>query len=248
MAGRDRRARSAAAAGLVLVYAVVLLSAAIRLGQAATPPLDAAALWALRAAQRIAASLEVLALIWLGLLVWRARRERPPLVRGVALAAAVTLALSVLGIVVGQTPPPAAAIGNLLGGLALAAIFAWTLRVLREPAVRAATVVGAIGAALLAAQCLLGARLAIYPAAASSPALPAHAMLGIVIASGAAWLALRIEHHRWRRAAAFTLAVLVPAAGFTALQYESSAAAAFVHAAVVALLVVAAAYSRLRPT
>ncbi len=242
----ERRARSVAAVGLALVIVVILLSAAIRLGQAAAPPLDAGMLLALRALHRTAASLEVLAAAWLAWFAWRARMERPMLARGVALAVALTLGLSVLGIVAGRTPPPAAAAGNLLGGLALAAVFAWTLGVLREPAARAAGSVAAFGVVLLAVQCLLGALLSIFPAAAAPLALPAHAMLGIVFASGAAWLALRIRHPRVRKAG-FALAILVPVAGFTALHYEASATAAFAHAAAVALLVVAAAYTRLRP-
>lgn len=235
-----------AGAGLALVFAVVLLSAAIRLGQATEPPLEGGMLFALRAFHRTAASLEVLAVLWLGWYAWRVRGERPGLARGVGLAVAITVGLSVLGIVAGREPPPAAAAANLLGGLALTAAFAWTLGALREPAARAAGSVAAFGVVLLAVQCLLGALLSIFPAATAPLALPAHAMLGIVFASGAAWLALRIRHPRVRKAG-FALAILVPVAGFTALQYEASAAAAFAHATVAALLVVAAAYTRFRP-
>ena len=241
----ERRARSLAMLGLGLVFAVVVLSAAIRLGQVAAPPLGAGALLVLRALHRTAASVEVLVALWLAWFAWRARAERPVLARGVALIVAITLGLSVLGFVAGRTPGPAAAAGNLLGGLALTALFAWTLGVLREPAVPAAGLAVRVAAVLLALQCLLGALLAVFPAAAASPALPAHAMLGIVLASGAGWLALRIGHAR-RRAAGLALAMLVPVAGFTALQYESSAAAAFAHATATALLIAAAAYFRLR--
>lgn len=241
------RARIAAAAGLGLVFAVVLLSAAIRLGQIATPRLDTGVLSVLRACHRIAASLEVVAAAWLGWFAWRTRAARPILARGIAVAVSITIALSVLGIVAGREPPPVAAAGNLLGGLSLLAVFAWALGVLRGRAARVATVVAGIGAALLTAQCLLGARISIFPAAASSPALPAHAMLGIVLAAGTAWLALRSERGRIR-IAGFGFAILVPVAGFTALQYESSAVAAFAHAFATALFVVAAAYTRFRPT
>ena len=242
----DRRARFVTVAGLALMFIVVLVSAAIRLGQTASPPLDAAALLALRAAHRTAASLEVLVVIWLGWLVWRMPSKPPFLVRDVALAAAMTLALSVLGILAGQSPPPPAAMANLLGGLALTAIFAGTLRILHEPAVRAPAVAAGIGAVLLAVQCLLGAQLSVFHAPVSFPALPAHAMLGIMLASGAAWLALR-NGNPLRRTAGFALAILVPVAGFTVLHYEGSAAAAFAHAAAVALLLVVSAYTRLRP-
>lgn len=245
MTDLDRRARFVAGTGLALVFAVVLVSAAIRLGQA-PPPLDVGALMTLRVLHRVAASLEVIAALWLGWFAWHARAARPMLARGIALAVAITLGLSVLGIVAGREPPPAAAAGNLLGGLALAAAFAWTVGVLHESAVRMANFVTRFGAVLLVVQCLLGARLAVFPAAASSPALPAHGILGIVLASGAALLALRSEH-RHRRTVGIALAILVPLAGFTALQYESSSIAAFAHAMVVALLVVGASYTRLRP-
>ena len=245
MTDMDRRARIVAAAGLALVFIVVLASAAIRLGQAA-PALDAGMLAAFRVLHRAAASLEVLAALWLGWFAWRRRAERPMLARGVALAVAVTIGLSILGIVAGREPPPTAAAGNLLGGLALAALFAWTAGLLRDPGVRAASLVAGFGAVLLAVQCLLGARLAVFPAAASSLALPAHGILGVVLASAAGGLALGIKRAP-RRSVGVSLAILVPLAGFTTLQYETSAAAAFAHAALVALLVVAAAYFRLRP-
>ena len=246
MIDRERRVQTVVAAGLALVFAVVLLSAAIRLGQAAVPRLGEGMLLMLRALHRAAASLEVLAAAWLAWFAWRVRAERPALARGVALAVFITVALSVLGVVAGRTPPPAAAAGNLLGGLALAAVFAWILGVLRQPTGRAADYVVAGVAVLLAVQCLLGARLAVFPAAAASPALPAHAMLGILLACGAAWFARGIGHARLR-SAGFTLALLVPLAGFTVLHFEHSAGAAFAHAIVAALLVVAAAYTRLRP-
>jgi len=246
MIDRERRMRTVAAAGLALVFAVVLLSAAIRLGQNATPPLGDGLLLLVRGLHRIAASLEVLAAAWLGWFAWRARAERPALARGIALAAAITIALSVLGIVAGRTPAPPAAAGNLLGGLALAALFAWILRNLRQPARPETSWVAGGAAVLLALQCLLGARLAVFPAAAASPALPAHGMLGVILACGAAWLALRFRRAR-HRAAGFALALLVPLAGFTVLHFEQSAAAAFAHALVAALLVVAAGYTRLRP-
>ena len=246
MIDREHRARTVAAAGLALVFCVVLLSAAIRLGQATAPPLGEGMVWMLRALHRAAASLEVLVAAWLAWFAWRMRTERPALARGVALAAAITIALSVLGIVAGRTPPPPAAAGNLLGGLALAAVFAWILGVLHQPAGRAADYAVAGGAVLLTVQCLLGARLAVFPAGAASPALPAHAMLGILLACGVAWFARGIGNAR-QRAAGFTLALLAPLAGFTVLHFENSAVAAFVHAGVAALLVVAAAYTRLRP-
>lgn len=241
-----RRLMALASACLGLVLVVVVVSVAIRLGQAATPSLAAGELLALRAVHRTAASLEVLAMLWLAGLAWRARFERPAFARGAALAGALTLALSVLGIAAGQNPPAAAALGNLLGGLGLAAVFAWLIGDLRPSAATAPALAVRLGGAMLAVQCLLGAGLSLYgPALASQAMLPAHAMIGVVLAAGAAWLAPR-GGPPVARAAGVALALAVPVAGFTALQYEFSPAAAFAHAAAAALLVIAAACARPR--
>jgi hypothetical protein len=114
----ERRVALAARLGLGLVLAVVVAAAAIRLGWTLTP---------IRAVHRVAASLEVLVVAWLGWMAWRARAERPQLFRVALLAIGLTVLLSALGIVAGQDPPPAAATANLLGGLALTAAFAWIL-------------------------------------------------------------------------------------------------------------------------
>ena len=228
---------------LWLVLLVVVVSVAIRLGQAATPPLAAGELLALRAVHRTAASLEVLAMLWLAGLAWRARFERPVFARGAALAGALTLALSVLGIAAGQNPQPAAALGNLLGGLALAAVFARLIGDLRPCATTAPALAVRLGGALLVVQCLLGAGLSLYgPALASQAMLPAHAMIGLALAASALWLARRGKPPV-ARAAGFALALAVPVAGFTALHYEFSPSAAFAHAAAAALLLIAAVYA-----
>lgn len=237
------RLTALASACLWLVLAVVVVSVAIRLGQAATPPLAAGELLALRAVHRTAASLEVLAMLWLAGLAWRARSERPQFARGAALAGALTLALSVLGIAAGQNPPPAAALGNLLGGLALAAVFARLIGDLRPCATTAPALVVRLGGALLVVQCLLGAGLSLYgPALASQAMLPAHAMIGLVLAASAVWLA-RLGKRPVQRAAGLVLALAVPVAGFTALHLEFSPSAAFAHAAAAALLLIAAVYA-----
>ena len=240
-----RRLAILASAGLGLVLLVVLVSVAIRLGQAATPPLGAGAMLALRAMHRSAASLEVLVVLWLAWLAWRGRSARPAFARGGALALAITLFLSVLGIAAGQSPPPLAAFGNLLGGLALAVTFAWLAGRLRGNAVRAPALMITVGGALLALQCLLGARLSVFEGAAGSPALPAHAILSLLLAS-LVWLsALRSERPAWRKAG-IALALIVPLTGFTALHFEFSRTAAFVHAAAAVLLVATAAYAHAR--
>lgn len=203
------------------MLAVVLVAAAIRLQG---PTL------ALRAIHRVAASLEVIAVLWLAWLAWRARAERPGLLRGALLALALSAFLSIVGIAFGQTPPPAAAAANLLGGLALTAVFAWVLA-------GSGSFPWWLGA-LLAAQLGLGARLAIVDRWA--PALPAHALLALPLAAALAWLGLgRVEGAAGKTL--FALALLAPLAGFTALQYDHSPGAALVHAAAVALLLSACA-------
>lgn len=219
--------KGAAALGLGLVLVVVLAAAAIRLGSAAGffLPNDAS-LKAVRVAHRVAASLEVLVVLWLAWLDWR----RP----AVLLALALTVLLSVVGIIAGQEPPPAAAAVNLLGGLALVAAFASLL----APGRGAAPALVAALAVLLGVQLALGGWLSIVDR--TDAALPAHGLLAIVLAALLAWTALaRVGGAPGK--ALFVLALAAPVAGFTALQYEYSAMAAFVHAIAAAALLTATA-------
>ena len=81
--------------------------------------------------------------------------------------------LAVLGIVAGRAPPPAAALGNLLGGLALAALLAWLLGRARTPLAAGARA-RRLAALALAAAALLCAFIgwsAIYAAHAGSAPL-----------------------------------------------------------------------------
>ena len=219
--------RIAAVVGLCCVLVVVLVSAAIRLNSGAgllLPFLDASQIGALRLLHRAAALLEVLAAAWLAWLAWRRSVERHAAL-ATALIVVLTVMLSLLGIVGGRSPSPLMALGNVLGGLALAAAFAWLLA--WRPAALAAPLALA---ALLAVQAVVGARLSVF-GHAGPVAPPAHIFLGLAIA---VWLARR----------RFLLGVVVAASGFTALQYEYSAAVALVHAAFAALLIVAAAGRR----
>lgn len=207
----------AAALGLALLLVVVVAAAAIRLEWTG---------W-VRAIHRIAASLEVLVVVWLAWMAWR----RP----AVQLALALTAILSVIGIVAGQQPPPAAATANLLGGLALTATFAWILgRKSGSDPNRIDRALTLICALLIAIQLVLGARLAIVDRFAL--ALPVHGLLAVGLTALLVWVA---------RGRPFLLipAIATPLAGFTALHYEYSAAAALVHAAAVALLLASAAYA-----
>jgi hypothetical protein len=219
----------AARAGLGLVLLVIVVSVAIRL--------RAEPLAALRGVHRAAASLEVLAMLALAWLAWR--RALPVIV--------LTVFLSVLGILAGQNPPRAAALGNLLGGLALAAAFAWALARAHAGAEPRARVAGHAAAALLAAQCALGAWLAIYARDLEPWALGAHTALGFALAAGAVWLALRLARPA-QRVALLGFALAAPAAGIASAQFYQPLGASLAHAAAVALLVAAGAYAHGRLT
>jgi hypothetical protein len=112
---RERALRALAAGSLALVLVVIVASAAIRLSEqdlGAWMPL-------VRGTHRASASLATLLILAVSWLAWRAGRR--------ALAAGIlvlTVALSILGAATGISPPPAAQAGNLLGGLALAALLA----------------------------------------------------------------------------------------------------------------------------
>ena len=240
MSTPERRLRLAAGLGLGLLLVVVVAAAGIRLEIGPG---------VLRLIHRAAASLEVIVVLWLGWMAWRARATRPVVWRGSLVAIGLTAFLSVLGIAAGQNPPPAAAAANLLGGLALAAAFAWLLgKSGSEPYFRrrvpegnrALTPIFLPLAALMAIQLMLGARLAIVERFGA--VLPVHALLAMALAGLLGWVALA----RVRGAAGktlFVLALAAPVAGFSSLHYEYSAAAALVHAAAAALLLASSAYA-----
>ena len=215
-----RREGLAAGLGLTLVVLVVIVAAGIRL-ESGIP--------GLRLVHRIAASLEVIVVLWIAWMDWR----RP----AVLFALTLTALLSVVGIIGGQQPPPAIAAVNLLGGLSLAALFAWLLGRPRAGGDRAVTPILTPILPLLAVQLGLGAWLAIV--GRSGMALPAHGLLAMALSGVIAWAALARIGGRLGKAL-FALALAAPLAGFTALHYEHSAAAALVHAAAAALLLVSA--------
>jgi hypothetical protein len=211
-----QRERLAAGLGLALVLLVVVAAAGIRL-ETGIP--------GLRVVHRVTASLEVLVVLWLAWMDWR----RP----AVLLALALTALLSVVGIVAGQQPPPAAAAVNLLGGLLLAGVFAWIAggKSGSDPNRENRGLTPIL--AMLAAQVALGAWLSL--ADRSGVAMPLHGLLAVALTPVLVWLAAG-------RRVLVALALAVPIAGFTALHYEYSAAAALVHAAAAALLVASSAY------
>ena len=211
-----RPERLAAGLGLTLVVLVVVAAAGIRLD---------GGIPGLRVVHRIAASLEVLVVLWLAWMDWR----RP----AVLLALALTALLSVVGIVGGQQPPPAIAAINLLGGLSLVAVFAWMLAEKGSGPFSPKRVLTPL-LVLLAAQVGLGAWLAIVDRAGM--AMPAHGLVAVALTPALVWLAAG-------RRLLVALALAAPLAGFTALHYEHSAAAALVHAVAVALLLASAAWA-----
>lgn len=239
----ERRVELAAATALGLVLAVVFAAAAIRL-ETGVP--------GLRIVHRIAASLEVIVVLWLGWITWRARATQPGRCGAALLAIVLTALLSTVGIATGRNPPPAAVALNLLGGLMLAAVLAWILgaggkwgqtpSVRRSPECsrKGSDPIFMVAAALMAIQLALGARLSIIER--YSPVLPVHALLAMALAALVAWVAAA----RIRGAAGnalFALALAAPMAGFTALQYEWSAGAALTHSAAAALLAVSTAFA-----
>lgn len=231
MSPPERRFRLAAGLGLGLLLVVVVAAAGIRLeiGPGVLRPIH-----------RAAASLEVIVVLWLGWMAWRARATRPVVWRGSLVAIGLTAFLSILGIAAGQNPPPAAAAANLLGGLALAAVFAWILGKAGSERNRALSAIFWPVAASMAIQAMLGARLAIVERFGA--VLPVHALLAMALAGLLGWVALA----RVRGAAGktlFVLALAAPVAGFSSLHYEYSAAAALVHAAAAALLLASTAYA-----
>jgi hypothetical protein len=219
---RERALRALAAGSLALVLVVIVASAAIRLSEqdlGAWMPL-------VRGTHRASASLATLLILAVSWLAWRAGRR--------ALAAGIlvlTVALSILGAATGISPPRAAQAGNLLGGLALAALLARL----------AFPVSGMWGAILvvLSLQACLGAWLSIFADDLWSWTLLVHALLGIALAAMLVWTALR-RPQPGERLALMLVALVAPAAGAAAALLGAPAAATVAHAVAVAALVIAA--------
>jgi hypothetical protein len=226
---QEARIARAAWAGLVLVLVVIVFSVAIRIGEESA---SAGLMRLLRGVHRVSASAEVLAAIALVWLAWRRS----------LLVAALTIFLSVLGILAGQKPPPLAALGNLLGGLALAAAFAWVLGRTHGRVPQARDRLAHAAVALFVVQCVLGAWLSLFAEELWSWALLAHALLGTALAAGAGWLALRLASAA-QRFSLLAVALAAPAAGAASALFGQPLGAALAHAAAAALLVAAAAYA-----
>jgi hypothetical protein len=230
--------RGLAAAGLASVLVVVLASAGIRLGAQAFPPEVIAVL---RGAHRTAASLEALVVL---ALLWSAWRS--PLVLA---AAALTLVLSIVGVLAGRSPPAGAALVNILGGLALAASFSRLLAKAPEQGAGpgnaprgTAVLTPTYFFALLALQVLLGAMASVVVKEVVSFTVLVHALLGTALGVLIARAALRMDAPLLR-SGLLLLALVAPAAGFGAALFGLPPGGALAHAAAVALLVSVAAFS-----
>lgn len=223
--------RALTAASLALVLVVVFASAVIRLAGEEL----GGALVVVRGVHRVAASTAALAILAAGWYGWREGRRAMA-----AIVVALMLALSALGAATGTEPPPLAAAGNLLGGLALAALLAWQLG--RERRQGGAPLLHVL-AALVALQALAGAWNTIFEEETWTLLLVGHATLGLAISAILAWRALGARD--W---ALMALAAAVPLAGFASALLGGPVLAALAHAAAAALLVVATAWAHGRLT
>ena len=223
--------RALTATSLALVLVVVFASAVIRLlGEDL-----GGALLVVRGVHRVAASAAALAILAAGWYGWREGRRAMA-----AIVVALMLALSALGAATGTEPPPLAAAGNLLGGLALAALLAWQLGRERR---RGGEPLLHLLAALVALQVLAGAWNTIFEVETWTLVLVGHGTLGLAISAYLAWRALGARD--W---ALMAIAAAVPLAGFASALLGTPVLAALAHAAVAALLVVAAAWAHGRLT
>lgn len=224
-----RVAGSLAGLAAVLTLVVVAASAVIRLGGSELGDAMAVARGVHRAAASLAALL-VLALFWRALRLVELRRAA-------FVALVLMLALSAVGWATGTRPPPAAALFNQLGGIALAALLAWL-------AGRAAGGDRIEEARPLAHAALLFATLQVVFGAALTqlgPPLPvallvAHAVSGLAAAAVGAALGVRLPA---RGTMVLAAAALAPLAGMLSALPAPAIVIQVGHAAAAALLVAA---------
>lgn len=189
-----------------------------------------------RGVHRVAASAAALAILAAGWYGWRAGQRA-----FAALVVTLMLALSALGAATGTGPPPLAAAGNLLGGLALAALLAWWLG--REPR-RGGEPLLHVVAALAALQALLGAWSSVFEKDDTwTLALLGHATLGLATAGLLGWIALRAR--AW---SVLAIACAAPVAGMVSGLLDAPTGPALAHALSAALLVCAVAWAHARLT
>ncbi len=229
---RLRASAALAAAGWALMLAVVAASAYIRMSAAPGADVDLA-----RGVHRASASLAGLVVLLLAAhALWRR-----VLVPGALAALALTAFLALLGRATGSAPPPPAALGNLLAGVALAALLAWLFGRARAPWRAAAPERRLAHAALAAAalQVAFGAWIATFLAAERPSLAPwVHAATGIAVAALVAWLGMRLSRAGLARPgmAVIALAALALAAGIVAALLDLPTLAALAHPLATVLL------------
>lgn len=239
-----RVAGTLAGLAALLTLVVVAASAAIRLGAEELGSAMAVARGVHRAAASLAALL-VLATFWRALRFGELRRAA-------AVAFALMVALAAVGWATGTRPPPAAALFNQLGGVALAALLAWLAGRagsggVRPAADRSLALAGLMFASL---QVAFGAVLVWLGPPAALVLLIAHAVLGLAAAAIGAALGARLSGSGDRRRGALLVlcAALAPLAGTLTALSAAAVAVQVGHASAAALLLAALGYAHGRMT
>lgn len=228
----------------LLTLVVVAASAAIRLGADELGSTLAIA----RGVHRTAASLAALLVL---ALFWRVLRFAA-LRQATSTALVLMLALAAVGWATGTRPPPAAALFNPLGGVALAALLAWIAGRAGGGTVRPAADRSLAHAGLMLAslQLAFGALLAWGGLGAALILLIAHAVLGFATAATGAALGARLcgTGDARRGSLLFFCAALVPLAGVLSVLPTAAVVVRIGHATAAALLLAAIALAHGRVT
>jgi hypothetical protein len=244
-AGRPDETRwPARVAGVAFACMLVVIAASayIRLAGAFPALTEATAL--ARGAHRLAASLAGIAAL---ALAWLAYRGRAP--RGAAYAAlAITLLLASVGAAFGTAPPAAAALANVLGGLALATLFAWAHGKAATVGAPWSSKLAFAALALACAQAALGAWIGTRPEPVGAGALLAHLLLGAITALAAGWLGVRLAPVRPALGLGLLAAAAsAPLAGALSAFLEPPAELAMLHPVAAAWLLAMLSYGHASP-
>lgn len=221
-----------------LTLVVVAASATIRLGADSL----GGGLAVVRGVHRAAASTAALLVL---VVFWRALRVSE-MRRAASVAFVLMLALSAVGWATGTHPPPAAALFNQLGGVALAALLAWLAgRAASGEGIAASDQPLALAALLLAsAQIVFGGTLVMLGLPAALVLVVAHAVLGLSAAATSAALGARIvtTGDTPHGVTLMLCAALAPLAGSLSVLPAPAIVLQVGHATAAALLLVAVAH------
>lgn len=271
--GAGERARRfaaiAAAIGCALVFAVIVASAYLRISHAG--PGWSGLIGFARIVHRLAASAEAVLAVMIVVVCWGARRTWAGGAMSAAAIAALTVFLTLLGIVTAEAQSPAVTLGNLLGGMSLLGAF-WLLRLQAGGGAAHHVSTAAywmwFGLALLAAQIALGGLVSAHGAAKACGTLagcngewwPADSSRALhmghrfgAMALLLYWVVLALILRRRGRAAAGSAAAVVTmlgaqaALGASVVISGAAVAAAVMHNAWAALTVVVAVTAASRP-